>query len=439
MVVISLSVNNHVQGSIIRVVTTSEFWAPKFREVSAVGTMVTAVDAPGNEVFNTGDVAGSRARMLGARDSLMRRLEAMKSTLPVGMNSSDSARLVADLERVAAAIAPMVAEADTLFRNFESGRVAVAARHMSRMDAAFGEALRALRQLRADVSEAQDELILAQRATTEASSRLLRFASLAMLLLAAGGGWLGFVLAREAQAQSAAREGTMALLAQAHQELESFSYSVAHDLRAPLRSIGGFSEALEQDNAPQLDARGRAHLEKIRAASGRMSALIEDLLTLSRVTRQPLATMPIDLSAMAREVIAELRAQDPGREVVVEIAPGLRSEADRSLARALLQNLLGNAWKFTRRTPNARIEFGREPGAGTAPDTFHVRDNGAGFDMAYGHKLFSAFQRLHTVSEYEGTGVGLATVRRIVQRHGGKVWAEGKVGAGATFRFTLRG
>ncbi len=438
MVVISLVVNGHVQASIVRVVATSEFWAPKFREVSTLGTLVTAVDAPGNEVFNTGDVSGSRAAMHAARDTLVARVAEMARTLPVGMTSADSARLVADLAGVAREVEPMVAQADTLFRNLETGRIAVAARHMALMDDAFGKSLLAIRTLRADVSAAQDEIIRSQRATTEASSRLLRFAALAVLLLAIGGGWLGFVLAREAQAQATAREETMALLAQAHQELESFSYSVAHDLRAPLRSIGGFSEALEQDNAAQLDDRGRGHLEKIRAASARMSALIEDLLALSKVSRQPLATMPIDLTALAHEVIAELRAQEPDREVAVAIAPGLRTEADRSLARVLLQNLLGNAWKFTRRTSGARIEFGREPSGSAVPDAFYVRDNGAGFDMAYAHKLFGAFQRLHTVSEFQGTGVGLATVRRIVRRHGGQVWAEGKVGAGATFHFTLR-
>jgi len=439
MVVISLFVNGHVQQSIIRVVTASEFWAPKFREVSTLGLLITAVDAPGNEVFNEGDVRGARGRMRAAHDTLQRQLAVLRTTLPQGLRPADSLEVLQHLDSVETGVARIVAHAETLFTFFGAGRIPPAAQHMARMDAEFTRTLLVVRHLRADVSAAQDALILAQRSATEASSRLLRVASLAMLFLAVGGGWLGFRLAREARTQAEARERTMELVRAAHQELESFSYSVAHDLRAPLRSISGFSEALEQDSAAQLDGRGRAHLEKIRAASARMSALIEDLLSLSRVTRQPLSTAPLDLTAMAHEVIAELRAQEPGREVTVTIAPGLRTEADRSLTRALLQNLLGNAWKFTRRTPGARIEFGRESGAGSHPDAFFVRDNGAGFDEAYAGKLFGAFQRLHTTAEFEGSGVGLATVRRIVRRHGGEVWGAGKVGAGATFHFTLRG
>lgn len=439
MVIISLFVNGHVNDSILRVVTASEFWAPKFQQVSSLGILITAVDAPGNEVFLDGDVRGARARMLVADDSLVHQLAMLRRTLPVGLGAEDSAEVVAALDGIGAGVLQMVGHADTLFTHFGAGRVSAAAQHMARMDAEFNRTLLVVRRLRAEVSAAQDELIRTQRATTDASTRLLRLASLAMLVLAVGGGWLGFRLAREARAQTEARERTMLMLRAAHQELESFSYSVAHDLRAPLRSISGFSEALVEDNGAQLDAKGRGHLEKILAASGRMAALIEDLLSLSRVTRQPLATMPLDLTAMAHEVVADLRAQDPGREVTVAIAPGLRTEADRSLTRALLQNLLGNAWKFTRRTPGARIEFGRESGTGPHPDAFFVRDNGAGFDDAYAAKLFGAFQRLHPTSEFEGTGVGLATVRRIVRRHGGEVWGTGRVGGGATFHFTLRG
>jgi signal transduction histidine kinase len=439
MVIISLFVNVHVRDSIIRVVTASEFWAPKFQEVSSLGILITAVDAPGNEVFNDGDVVGARARMVAANDSLQRQLAVLKRSLPAGLRPADSVTVIRALDSIGERIVPMVAHAESLFTQFSAGRLPQAARQMARMDAEFNRTLRSVRRLRAQVSAAQDELIRAQRVTTDASTRLLRFASLAMLVLAVGGGWLGFRLAREARAQAEARERTMVMLRAAHQELESFSYSVAHDLRAPLRSISGFSEALVEDSGAQLDARGRSHLEKILGASARMAALIEDLLSLSRVTRQPLATMPLDLTAMAHEVIAELRAADPGREVTVTIAPGLRTEADRSLTRALLQNLLGNAWKFTRRTPGARIDFGRESGAGPHPDAFFIRDNGAGFDDAYATKLFGAFQRLHTTAEFEGTGVGLATVRRIVRRHGGEVWGTGKVGGGATFHFTLRG
>jgi light-regulated signal transduction histidine kinase (bacteriophytochrome) len=213
---------------------------------------------------------------------------------------------------------------------------------------------------------------------------------------------------------------------------------VAHDLRSPLRSITGFGEALEQDNGPQLDATGRGHISKIRAAAERMSTLIDELMKLSKLTRQSLVSAPVDLSAMAGDAIAELRTQEPTRQVTVTIASGLSADGDPALLRAVLQNLLGNAWKFTRHTEGARIEFFGEPQPGGAAPVFVVRDNGAGFDLAFARKLFIAFQRMHTQSEFEGTGVGLATVQRIIQRHGGRVWAEAAVGHGATFRFTLR-
>jgi len=169
-----------------------------------------------------------------------------------------------------------------------------------------------------------------------------------------------------------------------------------------------------------------------------MGALIDDLLRLSRVSRQPLSTATVDLAAMAAEVVAELRAGDPGREVEVVIEPELRVNAGPVLTRVLLQNLLGNAWKFTRNAPHPRITFARDHGEAFLTGVFLVRDNGAGFDMRYAKTLFGAFQRMHTTSEFEGTGVGLATVYRIVTRHGGQVWAEAAVGEGATFRFTLR-
>jgi PAS domain S-box-containing protein len=221
----------------------------------------------------------------------------------------------------------------------------------------------------------------------------------------------------------------------AHRELEAFSYSVSHDLRAPLRAIDGFSQALLEDCEPQLDERGKDYLRRIRAATRRMGELIDDLLALSRVTRQEMRRERVDLSALARSVVAQLRRLEPARRVEVVIADGLEAEGDAHLLRLVLENLLGNAWKFTAREPEARIEFGAlDEGGRTA---FFVRDNGVGFDMAYAHKLFAPFQRLHALSDFPGTGIGLATVHRVVARHGGRVWAVGEEGKGATFFFTL--
>jgi signal transduction histidine kinase len=225
-------------------------------------------------------------------------------------------------------------------------------------------------------------------------------------------------------------------LENANRELEAFSYSVSHDLRTPLRSIDGFAQALVEDYWDRLDDTGRDYLSRIRAAAQRMGALIDDLLSLSRVSRAQLRTGDVDLSALVREIAARLQEQEPDRRVDWRVEPDVLVTGDASLLRVALDNLLGNAWKFTAKEPGARIEFARErlPGGGEA---YVVRDNGAGFDMAYASKLFGAFQRLHPAAEFPGTGVGLAIVQRAVRRHGGRVWADARVNGGATFSFTL--
>ena len=228
-----------------------------------------------------------------------------------------------------------------------------------------------------------------------------------------------------------------ARLEAANNELEAFSYSVSHDLRAPLRSIDGFSQVLLEDS-DRLDARERGYLQRVRAAAQRMGELIDDLLELSRVGRAPLARHRVNVSEIGEGVANELRRGDPERQVEVDIQDGLVAEADRRLVQIVLENLLGNAWKFTRNATPARLQLGAEAGADGRP-VYFVRDNGAGFDMRYVEKLFRPFQRLHSDADFQGTGIGLATVRRIVERHGGRVWAEGAVGQGATVYFTLPG
>jgi light-regulated signal transduction histidine kinase (bacteriophytochrome) len=220
-----------------------------------------------------------------------------------------------------------------------------------------------------------------------------------------------------------------------NKELEAFSYSASHDLRAPLRAIDGFSQALLEDYAGKLDAEGQGYLQRLRAASQRMAQLIDDLLNLSRVTRAEMSRDDVNLTALAQEVAEELRKAEPGRQADVIIAPGLRASGDERLLRVVFANLLGNAWKFTNKRPRARIEFGITEQEGKS--AYFVRDDGVGFDMAYVGKLFGPFQRLHSASEFKGTGIGLATVERIIHRHGGRVWAEGAVEQGATFYFAL--
>ncbi len=229
--------------------------------------------------------------------------------------------------------------------------------------------------------------------------------------------------------------GYAAQLEAANQELEAFSYSVSHDLRAPLRSIDGFSQALLEDYGDRPDEPGRGYLGRVRAAAQRMAELIDDLLHLARVTRAELRPEVVDLSALAEAAADQLQKSAPGRAVELVIRPGIRGRGDRRLLQIALENLLGNAWKFTAGRDPARIEFGITEADGQP--AYFVRDNGVGFDMAYAGKLFGAFQRLHGAQEFEGTGIGLATVQRIVHRHGGRVWAEAAVDRGATFYFTL--
>jgi light-regulated signal transduction histidine kinase (bacteriophytochrome) len=230
------------------------------------------------------------------------------------------------------------------------------------------------------------------------------------------------------------RERT-AQLTSAMQELETFCYSVSHDLRAPLRGIHGFSQALLADFPAELPGEAHRYLSRITASAARMEQLIEDLLNLSRLTRTTLTRREVDLSALAARVIESFRNAEPDRRVELSVRSGMKVDADPRLLQAALENLLGNAWKFTAKTERPRIEVGSmKDGSRTV---YFVKDNGAGFDMRYADKLFGAFQRLHRNDEFPGTGIGLATVARVVSRHGGRIWADAQVGAGAAFYFTL--
>jgi two-component system sensor histidine kinase/response regulator len=240
-----------------------------------------------------------------------------------------------------------------------------------------------------------------------------------------------FVATELARRQADELEEKNRELASLNKELETFSYSVSHDLRAPLRSIDGFSAALAEDCGPSLDEQGLDYVQRIRQSVRRMTQLIDGMLELSRVTRSELRRDRVDLAAIARGVFARLRSQDPERQVELLCADAMWAEGDPRLLEIVIDNLLRNAWKFTGKCSGPCIEVGRHG------DAFFVRDNGAGFDMTYAGKLFAAFQRLHAATDYEGTGIGLATVQRIIHRHRGRIWAEGEPDKGATFFFTL--
>ena len=221
----------------------------------------------------------------------------------------------------------------------------------------------------------------------------------------------------------------------ANKELEVFSYSVSHDLRAPLRGIDGFSRELLEKHADQLDVRGKHYLQRVRAGTQRMGQLIDDLLDLSRISSRDMRHETVDLGSMARDIAQELHQAQPERAVDIRIQYVLQAQGDAYLLQIVVRNLFSNAWKYTSKHARATIEFGLTWQQGE--QVYFVRDDGSGFDMAYVDKLFGAFQRLHDESEFEGSGIGLTTVQRIIHRHGGRIWAEGAVERGATFYFTL--
>lgn len=222
-----------------------------------------------------------------------------------------------------------------------------------------------------------------------------------------------------------------------NKELEAFSYSVSHDLRSPLRSIGGFSQLVLEDYAPQLDAQGQDYLNRIYSGVQHMSKLIDDLLKMAQLSNSPLTRTSVDLSRIAKTILSQLCESHPQRKVEIQVAEGLTVSADKVLISTVLHNLLDNAWKYTAKKDQAKIEFGLVQKQEDEPPVFYVRDNGVGFDMRYAEKLFKTFQRLHRGNEFPGTGIGLATVQRIINRHGGRIWAEAEVGRGARFFFTL--
>ncbi|MFG6465600.1 sensor histidine kinase [Roseateles sp. BYS87W] len=254
-------------------------------------------------------------------------------------------------------------------------------------------------------------------------------------------GYLG--TARPASATTAGAKGAAAAVvlpsasadADAAAEQASFSYSVSHDLRAPLRVVEGFARILKEDYGSRLDRVGNDHLDRVMSAAARMNSMIDALLSLSQLSTRPLASQPVHLSQLAGFILDDLRRADPQREVAVSIEPGLVVQGDPTLLRMVLENLLGNAWKYSSKQERAEIAFGQLEQGGHR--VYVVRDNGAGFDMRFAERLFGVFQRLHSASDFQGTGVGLALVRRIVRRHGGDIWAESAVGEGARFYFTL--
>jgi signal transduction histidine kinase len=257
----------------------------------------------------------------------------------------------------------------------------------------------------------------------------------AVPLHGASGEFLGHVGTVREQAAPAAATAKPSAPSASEQDAESFSYTVSHDLRAPVRVVEGFTKIIKEDYGRLLDRVGNDHLDRVLGAAARMNSMIDALLALSQLSSKPVSRQPVNLSQLAGFVVDDLRRQWPQHAVTVHIEPAMHVQGDPTLLRVMLENLLGNAWKYTTKCATPQVWF--ERCTDSAAPSFSVRDNGAGFDMRYAERLFGVFQRLHSASDFQGTGVGLASVRRIVQRHGGDVWAEAEVGRGANFYFSI--
>ncbi len=307
----------------------------------------------------------------------------------------------------------------------------------ARADLTAGErihSMEVIRGLTRRMSLAESDLMVQRERFTDRDRQITLASLLFTMSLATT---IFILLFRSIRREIVARERAELQLQAANKELEAFSYSVSHDLRAPLRSIDGFSHALLEEYEDKLDNQGKDYLQRVRGAAQRMGELIDDLLNLSGVSRGEMRLEKVNLSELAKSIAAELQGAEPERVLEMVIAEGMVATGDGGLLKAALENLIGNAWKFTGKRPDAKIELGIIHSNGN--HDYFVRDNGAGFDAAHGAKLFGAFQRLHDASEFPGTGIGLATVQRIIHRHGGEIWAEGEPNKGATFYFTLPG
>lgn len=385
-----------------------------------------------------GAIAVARGEIADARG------EIAKQNLVIAGQNQDILERKIQLER----------QRDTLSR--QSALLGNSQRALKRQqdEIAAGKAVLSTQQLRIDSQNAsilrQKAVLAEQDATISSQKSVQRFLMLIILLILALAYaiYRGYAGKQRANRRLQAQEGQIrrlnrdlqeraTALEAANKELEAFSYSVSHDLRAPLRSIDGFSQAIIEDYGDGIDDRGKDYLRRVRSAAQRMAVLIDDMLDLSRVTRNEMAMREMDLSGMAEDIAEKLRRQQPERRVDVVIQPGISAWGDEHLLRIALENLFENAWKYTSKHPTARIEFGSRT-LGREQVCF-LKDDGAGFDPKYAQKLFGAFQRMHTLEEFPGTGVGLATVQRIIHRHGGRIWAESEVEKGATFHFSLPG
>lgn len=489
---LSLYLNHRLMGIHIESVHINQEWAHRLEQYADISRLAAEVNAPGNDVFDSQDADSEEMRFHTALAAFQQTFGTAQQEVRRTVLPAHAAQLLQDFAHIQSAMDAMVEEAQRIFTYVRERAMTEAGGRMATMDRKYAHLHTELAQLNRHVREILQAHFAAQRATADVLRRSEYVLAACVGVMITAVTLYGHKIAQAMRAAAQEREHalfvlgrtrdaleqrvaertselvqTNALLSQeiherlraeeavhalnaeleqrvdertaqleaSNKELEAFCYSVSHDLRAPLRAIDGFSQALLEESHAQLDAQGQRYLTRVRAASQQMGALIDALLTLSRLTRQELRSTTVDLSAYAQSIAEELQTTAPQRQVAWHIAPDIMASGDPRLLRIVLVNLLENAWKYTSKCAHACITF----------DTFlqedqvvyRVRDNGAGFDMAYVNKLFGAFQRLHRTEDFAGLGIGLATVARIVQRHGGRVWADGAVEQGATFAFTL--
>ncbi len=393
--------------------------------------------------------SASRGYALTGNEGFVKSLEEAQIRLKTGMTNlrqevQDNHIQVATLNRLESLVTRKLNWISTVIEQRKAGGLVGASQKIT-----TGEGAETMDEIRKVIAEMEsvEQTLLAERsskAQSEAHSTIGTVALTSVIAILAAGA-AGLVVRRDFLVRSEAENNIRTLnselerrtgqLLNANAEMQAFSYSVSHDLRAPLRAISGYTASLKDTNAARLDEQGKSDLDRVHTACRRMGQIIDDLMALSRVSQTEMARGRVDLSELAQSVLFDLQNGQPERRVEAIVETGMAAEADPNLVRLALENLIANAWKFTKNTANPKIEIGCVQKNGVSE--YYVRDNGAGFDMTYANKLFRPFQRLHHRNEFEGTGIGLATVERIIHRHGGKVWAEGEPSKGATFHFTL--
>lgn len=498
-VALSLYLNHRIIDIHAQSIQSNERWAQRLEEYAQLRELAGEVNAPGNDVFDTLEVERENTRLNMALGLFNEKLAIARAELSAVSERQLAAPALKAMNQLDTRMAQMVAEARLIFDLFRANKPQEAGGRMATMDRKYASLNAAFAQVEAAVRGIQRAGFEAQHVLEKSLRMAEYLIAAAVVVMVLGVTLYGRRIAREFETSIGERErftrelqaarteleqrvqertGDLrrsnaqltqeiqerrqaeehlraseeevrrlnedleirvrqrtAALAAANKELEAFAYSVSHDLRAPLRGIDGWSQALLEDYGEQLDGTAKSYLDRVRAESQRMAQLIDDLLRLSRVSRIEMQRREVNLSVIASDVVEKLRLSEPQRRVEVTIAPQLTAHGDRTLLQQVVQNLLENAWKFTAKKDHGLIEFGAKDENGVR--VFHVRDNGVGFDMAHAGRLFGAFQRLHKASDYVGSGVGLATVQRAIRRHGGQVWVESEEGKGTTFYFTV--